>query len=130
MQPVYYRESTGQEPVRAYIESLPDRKAAVIENQLKRFELQRPGGPPLPFPWTSQIDGELREFRAHYGQELYRVLYRRSENLIILLHIIHKASAALPIAEIAIAKTRWADFKARMDAPERTRPRAAGRDAP
>ena len=130
MQPVYYRDSDGEEPVHAYIDDLPDRKAAAIENQLKRFELQRQDGPPLPFPWTSQIEGELREFRAHFGEELYRILYRRSENLIILLHIIRKTSAAVPVADIAVAKSRWADFKARMDAPKRARPRAAGHDAP
>jgi len=84
----------------------------------------------FPFPWTTQIEGELREFRAHFGEELYRILYRRSKNLIILLHIIRKTSGALPAADVAVAKARWADFRARMDAPKRARPRAAGHDAP
>jgi phage-related protein len=128
VQPIYYRDSTGYEPVRAYIDALPYRKAAAIENQLRRFELQRPGGPPPPFPWTSQLDGELREFRAHYGEERYRVLYRRSKNLIILLHIIRKTTGSVPAADVAVARSRWADFKARMDAPKRVRPRAAGHD--
>jgi hypothetical protein len=68
--------------------------------------------------------------RAFFGDELYRILYRRSENLIILLHIIRKTTGAVPVADIAVAKSRWADFKARMDAPNRARPRAAGHDAP
>jgi len=41
-----------------------------------------------PFPHSSQIDGELRELRelrSHYGHVLYRILYRRSLNLIIPL---------------------------------------------
>ena len=32
----------------------------------------------------------LRELRGHYGNELYRILYRRSNNLFVLLHILRK----------------------------------------
>ena len=53
-----------------------------------------------------------------------------TNNLIILLHIIRKSTGSVPAADVAVARSRWADFKARMDAPERVRPRAAGHDAP
>jgi phage-related protein len=68
--------------------------------------------------------------RCHYGRDLYRVLYRRSEQLVILLHIFAKRSARIDPREIRIAHERWEDFKARMDAQPRTPPRAAGHDAP
>ena len=74
--------------------------------------------------------GELRELRCHYGRELYRVLYHRSQNLIILLHIFRKDTGAIPDSEIGIAEDRWADFKTRMDSLKRRPPRAAGHDAP
>ncbi len=112
------------------LNSLPDRKRAVIENQLDRLNMQEPDGPPLPQPWTSQIEGELREFRAHYGEEHYRVLYRRSGNLLVLLHLIRKTTRSVPKRDILTAKERWADFKRRMEAAKRTPPRAAGHDAP
>jgi phage-related protein len=86
--------------------------------------------PPPPFPHSSQIEGELRELRCHCGRDLYRILYRRSDNLFILLHISHKTTAATPEADKQIARQRWDDFKARMDAPRRQPPRAAGHDAP
>lgn len=130
MQAVFYRESDGTEPVLDVLKSLPDRKRAVIENQLDRLNIQAPDEPPLPQPWTSQIEGELREFRAHYGDEHYRVLYRRSGNLLVLLHLIRKTTRGVPKRDIAIAKGRWVDFKRRMDAARRTPPRAAGHDAP
>lgn len=130
MQAVFYRESDGNEPVLDVLNSLPDRKRAVIENQLDRLNMQEPDEPPLPQPWTSQIEGELREFRAHYGEEHYRVLYRRSRNLLVLLHMIRKTTSGVPKRDIAIAKARWIDFKRRMDAARRTPPRAAGHDAP
>ena len=130
MQAVFYREPDGNEPAFEVLNSLPDRKRAVIENQLDRLNMQAPNGSPLPQPWTSQIEGELREFRAHYGEEHYRVLYRRSGNLLVLLHMIRKTTSAVPKRDIAIAKERWIDFKRRMDAARRTPPRAAGHDAP
>jgi len=130
MQAVFYRESDGTEPVLDVLNSLPDRKRAVIENQLDRLNMQEPDEPPLPQPWTSQIEGELREFRAHYGDEHYRVLYRRSGNLLVLVHMIRKTTSGVPKRDIAIAKERWIDFKRRMDAARRTPPRAAGHDAP
>jgi len=120
----------GNEPVLDVLNSLPDRKRAVIENQLDRLNMQEPDGPPLPQPWTSQIEGELREFRAHYGEEHYRVLYRRSGNLLVLLHLIRKTTRSVPKRDILTAKERWADFKRRMEAAKRTPPRAAGHDAP
>jgi phage-related protein len=94
---------------------------------LNRLE---PQDPPLPFPFSSQVDGPLRELRCHYGRTLYRVLYQRSGNLFILLHALGKRSARLPAAGKALAQGRWIDFKVRMDAVERRPPRAAGRDAP
>lgn len=35
-----------------------------------RWTLLRPSDPPSPFPWSSQLEGELRELRCHYGPEL------------------------------------------------------------
>src|SRR5437867_1485084 len=72
------------------------------------------------------VGGELRELRRHYGRTLYRILYRRSRNLFILLHALRKNTGRIPAADIAVAQARWDDFKARMDAARRTPPRAAG----
>jgi phage-related protein len=58
------------------------------------------------------------------------VLYRRSRNLIVLLHAFRKDTGAIPEPEIRIAEERWTDFKARMEAMKRRPPRAAGHDAP
>jgi len=131
MQAVYYRAPDGSEPVDAFIERLRDAaKQAALDNQIERLNTLRPNDPPLPFPWSSQLEGELRELRCHYGSEHYRVLYRRSKNLFVLLHMFRKDTGQVPEAELQIARQRWADFKARMDAQRRRPPRAAGHDAP
>jgi phage-related protein len=127
---VYYRALDGSEPVDDFIEGLDERAQPTIDLQIDRLNDRPPTAPPLPFPHTSQVRGQLRELRCHYGSALYRILYRRSGNLVILLHMLRKDTAAIPEADIAIAEERWADFKRRMDAPKRRPPRAAGHDAP
>lgn len=130
-QAVYYRDGRGHEPVDAFIDALRPRAAQyALDDKCELLNGLPPDAPPLAFPHTSQIEGELRELRCHYGRQLFRILYRRSRNLFVLLHAIQKRSGPLPAADIAIAKARFADFKARMDASRRVPPRPAGHDAP
>ncbi|MGQ0669510.1 MAG: type II toxin-antitoxin system RelE/ParE family toxin [Actinomycetota bacterium] len=130
LQTVYYRAPDGSEAVSNFIDGLDPKRQVVLDNQIDRLNMLTPAGPHLPFPHSSQVRGELRELRCHYGRELYRVLYRRSQNLIILLHMFRKDTGAIPESEIRITEERWNDFKARMDALKRRPPRAAGHDAP
>ncbi len=127
---VYYRDASGAEPVRAYLDGLDDDVAAVLAQQIDRLNMLSDDVPHLPFPHTSQVDGELRELRCHYGRQLFRVLYRRSDRLIVLLHIFSKRTATISASDISVARDRWGDFKERMDADPRTPPRPAGHDAP
>lgn len=146
-QAVYYRAPDGVEPVAEFLDrefpleprkknpSVRELEAAATKRMTVDLQIDRLNGlanddPPLPFPHTSQIDGPLRELRCHYGRAHYRILYRRSGNLFVLLHMIRKTSKSVPRSEIEIAKQRWQDFKARMDAQPRRPPRAAGQDAP
>ena len=129
-QAVYYRATDGSEPVSDFIDRLPTTRQVVLDNQIDRLNMLGSDFPHLPFPHSSQVSGELRELRCHFGRELYRILYRRSRNLIVLLHIFRKDTGRIPAAEIRIAEERWEDFRARMNAARRTRPRAAGHDAP
>jgi phage-related protein len=129
-QAVYYRDAVGVEPAREFLDDLDDETFAVLANQIDRLNLLNDEMPHLPFPHSSQIDGELRELRCHYGRDLYRVLYRRSGRLIVLLHVITKRTKVIPKADINLANDRFEDFKARMDSSPRQPPRAAGHDAP
>jgi phage-related protein len=123
---VYYRAVDGSEPVDVFIDGLAPKVQVVLDNQIERIALF---GPQLPFPHSSQVEGELRELRCHYGNTLFRILYRRSDNLFVLLHILEKRTGAIPEADKRIARERWADFKRRMDETPRRPPRAAGHDA-
>lgn len=131
MQAVFYRAADGSEPVDDFIEGLRgSERQATLDNQIDRLNMLRSNDPPLAFPWSSQLEGEFRELRCHYGSELYRVIYRRSRSLFVLLHVFRKDTGRVPEAELQIARDRWRDFKARMDAARRKPPRAAGHDAP
>jgi len=124
---VYYRAADRSEPVSDLIDRLPVRVQVVIDNQIERLGVF---GPDLGFPYTSQIEGELRELRCHYGGDHYRILYRRSRDLFVLLHFLGKRTGPVPPEDIRLAKARWDDFMTRMNERPRRPPRAAGHDAP
>ncbi len=130
-QAVYYRDSHGAEPVNQFIQALPLKSAAKIDDFIEEhLNGKPPQDPPALFPVTSQIDGELRELRVRFANTRYRILYQRSGNLVVLLHAIEKDTGAIPQSEIELARRRMADFRRRMDASRRIPPRPAGRDAP
>jgi len=128
---VNYRDKRGAEPVDEFIEGLPAKRAAKIDDLIEEhLNGQAPDAPPPEFPISSQIEGELRELRIRFGNTRYRILYQRSGNLIVLLHAFEKNTGAVPASEKSLAKRRMADFRRRMDERPRRPPRAAGRDAP
>lgn len=130
-QAIYYRDKGGSEPVDEFVEALPAKRAAKIDDYVEEhLNGQMPDAPPPEFPISSQIEGELRELRIRFANTRYRILYQRSGNLIVLLHAFEKNTGAVPASEKALAKRRMADFKQRMDAKPRKPPRAAGADAP
>jgi phage-related protein len=117
-------------PVDEFISDLLTGCKAAIDQTIERLNRLERTDPPLPFPFSSQVAGELRELRCHCGNRLYRILYRRSETLFLLLHAFEKTSRRVPPEAVRLAERRWADFKSRMEAKPRTGPRPAGRDAP
>lgn len=130
-QAVYYRDKRGVEPVDRFIEALPAKRAAKIDDYVDEYlNGKPPDAPPPEYPISSQIEGELRELRVRFANTRYRILYQRSGNLIVLLHAVEKNTAAVPDADIELARRRMADLRRRMDAERKVPPRAAGKDAP
>jgi phage-related protein len=126
---VYYRDTQGVEPVDEYIESLPAKRAAKIDDYVEEYLNGRPPeAPPPDFPITSQIDGELRELRIRFANTRYRLLYQRSDNLVVLLHAFEKRTGAVPEADKRVAQGGWTT--SRLGWTPVVPPRAAGQDAP
>lgn len=129
-QAVYYRDRSGAEPVNAFIDALRPVAQETVDDQIDLLNDLPADAPPLPFPHTSQVRGPLRELRCHRGKTLYRILYRRSGTLFILLHMIEKRSGTISALDIVVAEERFRDFRARMDTERHVPPRAIGHDAP
>lgn len=133
-QAVFYRDKQGREPVNDFLEELLKGQPLVvakIDDAIEEHLNGRdPRHPPSEFPATSQIEGELRELRVRFAKTRYRLLYQRSQNLMVLLHVFEKNTGAVMAKDKRTAHTRMADFEARMNASPRRLPRAAGRDAP
>lgn len=130
-QAVFYRDEKGRQPVKDFLRAeLTSKAQELVEIQIDELNGRPDNVPPPPFPQTSQIAGGLRELRCHAGSTLYRILYRRSHNLFVLLHVIRKDSRAIPRRDVELAERRWRDFVEKMDNPHRRGPRPAGQDAP
>lgn len=91
MQAVYYRDTTGREPVNEFIGTLDPKAQDALDWHIGLLNALDEDDPPLAFPHSSQVQGELRELRCHHGRRLFRVLYRRSERLLVLLHAFREA---------------------------------------
>lgn len=95
-------------PVREFLDGLETVRRAKI---LAIIQLLAEQGPTLPFPYSSQVAGKLRELRTHYGSEVYRVLYFGSTGRVfVLVHAFVKRSAKIPPAEIATAERRMKTY--------------------
>ena len=122
----YYRTRDGQEPAREFIDSLDAHTRAATQNYIERLAIF---GPHLPFPSSSKVEGELRELRPDMGNLHYRLLYRRTDNIFVILHAFLKPGSRIALAEIAAAQSRWTDLGERMNEVPRRPPRAIGHDA-
>ena len=126
----FYRLPDGTEPVNEFINRQKPAVQLAIDRQIDRINSLDEDHPHLAFPHSSQIEGDLRELRCHYGRALYRILYRRSVQFVVLLHIFDKHDGPVPEADKEIARERWAAFRSRVDAKPRRRPSPIGRKAP
>ena len=78
----------------------------------------RSTGPTLDHPYTSQIEGKLREVRVRLGKTRYRVLYFFDEARVgILLHGFTKNTAAVEETDKKIGRVRMARHAEKGRAP-------------
>ncbi len=112
----FYVDKTSRRPVKYFLENMPADHLGKVLQVLKMLEER---GPHLPFPYSSQVEGPLRELRVHYGRTLYRVLYYGDiRRTFVLLHILAKRTAKLPRQDVLIALQRMTrdQEKKRMEA--------------
>jgi hypothetical protein len=90
---------------------------------LARIELLAEHGPTLDHPYTSQIEGKLREVRLRFGKTRYRVLYFFDELRVgILLHGFTKDTEAVEEADKKIGRLRMNEHLEQRLAPNAKKP--------
>jgi phage-related protein len=93
-------------PVEEFLVALDRQQRQKVVAVIRMLQEQ---GPTLPFPYSSQLRGRLRELRAHYGRTHYRVLYFGAPNrAFVLLHAFQKRSGRVPEGDIATGERRMA----------------------
>jgi len=107
----FFEEQDGSRPVRAWLDGLPE---GVRGKVLARIDLLAQHGPTLDHPYTSQIEGKLREVRLRLGRTRYRVLYFFDEARVgVLLHGFTKDTAAVEEIDKKIGWSRMAQHAAK-----------------
>jgi hypothetical protein len=101
---VFYENDEEGCPVRAFLNGLDDKRRAKLLAMIRLLEEQ---GPTMPFPYSSQVRGKIRELRAHYGDDHYRVLYFGAPGRVfVLLHAFEKRSEQISERDVRIAAAR------------------------
>jgi phage-related protein len=100
----FYQEADGSAPVEGFLDSLrPEGRAKA----LALVQALKAHGPSLPFPYSSQVAGKIRELRTQYGKDKIRILYfADARRVFILLHGFVKRTAKLEPSELAKAANR------------------------
>ena len=106
-----YSTPAGDEVIGEFLSSLPDKELAKV---FRGIDLLRQVGLELREPNAKHLEGPIWELRIKFSTNAYRILYAvRDENTVVLLHGFTKKTQKTPRAEIAIAKSRWAELEKR-----------------
>ena len=104
----FYKDSKGNEPVKAFLNALSEEARAKVARLIK---LLAHYGVLLKEPYTKQIQGKIRELRIADQRGALRVLYfAYTGKRLILLHGFIKKIDKTPPQEIVIAEKRMQDF--------------------
>ncbi len=118
---VEFFEEEERCPVREFLEDLEVPHRAKL---LAVIKLLGELGPTLPFPYSSQVEGKLRELRTHYGETHYRVFYfGHPTRSFVLVHAFVKRTDRTPRREIDIARERMRRSLERAAAREKRKKR-------
>lgn len=102
----FYQEPDGTAPVEEFLDSL---RAEARAKALALIQVLRVHGPNLPFPYSSQVEGRIRELRTQYGKDKIRILYfADARRVFVLVHGFVKRTVKLEPAELVKAEYRMA----------------------
>jgi phage-related protein len=108
----FYQDLQSNAPVEAFLDGLPEKQRAKLLAAIKKLQEH---GPTLPFPYSSQVEGKLRELRTRVGKTRLRILYYGDADQVFqLLHGIVKDTEKLEASDIREARTRMTNHENRL----------------
>ena len=105
---IFYTTSQEESPVDEFLDFLGEKPRAKVERFLGHLKAV---GPNLPRPYADTLRGKIRELRAHYGDDQYRILYFGAPGRVfVLLHAFEKRSEKIPEREVRTAAARMQTY--------------------
>jgi phage-related protein len=108
----FYVDASGDAPVEEFLDGLPKKHRAKLLGLIAKLKEH---GPTLPFPYSSQVEGRLRELRTRFGKTRLRILYFADANQeFVLLHGVVKDTEKLQRSDFEAAMKNLADHNRRL----------------
>ena len=104
---VFFRATSGTEPVRRWLKSLPVPQKKAIGEDIKTVQF----GWPLGMPLVEKIEPYLWEVRTKFSSGIARVLFTVDGRLMILLHGFIKKTRKTPRKELNTARSRLKQYQ-------------------
>ena len=98
----FFRTLGGREPVREWLQGLPESDRRLIGNEIRLLQF----GWPLGMPLVRKLEPNLWEIRVRTGSGNARLLISLAEDTAILLHAFMKKSQKTPLQDLQLARTR------------------------
>lgn len=103
----FFKTESGAEPVRDWLMELDRKDRKTIGEDVKTVQF----GWPLGMPLVRKLEADLWEVRSRLQGGIARVIFTVQRDAMILLHGFGKKSQKTPIADLATARKRLAQFK-------------------
>src|ERR1700758_492782 len=108
----FFEDADGNVPVLEFLDGLPEKKRAKLLAVVKKLKEY---GPTLPFPYSSQVEGKLRELRTQMGKTRLRILYfGDAKQVFQLLHGVVKNTKKLEESDIREGRNRMTNHEDRL----------------
>lgn len=98
----FYRTSSGNDPVRDWLRSLPDEERKRVGDHLRSIQKRWPVGMPLVRP----LGGGLCEVRVRLPNRSVRICFFHHRGMLIALHAFLKKSQAIMPHDLFLARRR------------------------
>lgn len=99
---IFFRTSTGNEPVREWLLSLTKEEKRLIGEDIKTVQYRWPLGMPL----VRHLRDQVYEVRTRLPTRIARTLFFAAPDALVLLHGIIKKTQQTPAAALALAIKR------------------------